>query len=106
MYKCHELKAATNTLKVRVSKPSFREGAEIRIAYFQERHQRGNLMSQMSCIEEEVGPSNLVSASKGNRPMGDTFKATGSFWTLSSCWKVLVCVRYTDTRGGHCVGSQ
>lgn len=41
-------------------------------------------MSQMSCIEEEVGHSDLVSALRGNKPVAATFKATGSLlglWT-------------------------
>lgn len=84
-YKCYELKASENTFKVRVSDPmSFKERAEIRIAYFQKRHQKGNLMSQMSCTEEEAGLSNLVFASRGNRPMVATFKAI--WYLLDPVW--------------------
>lgn len=56
----HKLKALTMRLKVRVSNSMiFREETEIRIACsnFQERHQRGNLMSQVCCFEEEAGHS-------------------------------------------------
>lgn len=39
-YKGHEFKASASAFKVRVSScRSFREGAEIKVAYLQERHQ-------------------------------------------------------------------
>lgn len=78
---CHELKASENTFEVRVFDPtSFKERAEIRTAYFYKRHQRGNLMSQMSYTEEEAGLLNLIFASRGNRPTVATIKA---IWYLS-----------------------
>lgn len=85
--KCCELKASINTLSERISNPVIFGGeAEIRIAYFQERHQGGNLRSQMSFSEEDVRHSKPVSASGGNRPSVTTVKGT---WYLSELRRAL-----------------
>lgn len=92
---CRELKASAKTLSERVSNPVIFGGeAETRIAYFQERHQGGNLKSQMSFSEEDVRHSKPVSASRGRRPAETTVKVA---WYLPELCRALVCPRLWET---------
>ena len=93
--KCCELKASANTLSERVSNPVIFGGeAEIRIAYFQERHQGGNLRSQMSFRGEDVRHSKPVSASRGSRPAGTTVQVA---WYLPEFCRALEHPRLWET---------
>lgn len=110
---CSELKASAKTLSERVSNPVIFGGRQKLGFIFQERHQGGNLKSQMSFSEEDVRHSKPVySASRGRRPAETTVKIA---WYLPELCRALVCPRLWETlpcpctlrtQWTHCVNSQ